>query len=181
LLGLLQKESEGGTSNVAVKNNNFGGITWSPTYQANNPNVTKGSPRPAKEGGNYVKFATVKDGLMAQAEQFAKRKVATPAANTVSRLDVDKIEQMYFKGGTQAERNVRRKEIEDKLKTMTVDEYIAANPIGDKTKWQLNGQIFAAIADYQASGEWQESTLEEKKQFILSNQGDPKDFEEVLY
>lgn len=181
LLGLLQKESEGGTSNVAIKNNNFGGITWSPTYQANNPNVTKGSPRPAKEGGNYVKFDTVKDGLMAQAEQFAKRKVATPAANTVSRLDVDKIEQMYFKGGTQAERNVRRKEIEDKLKTMTVDEYIAANPIGDKTKWQLNSQIFAAIADYQASGEWEASTLEEKKQFILANGGDPKDFEEVLY
>lgn len=75
LLAILQKESIGGTSNVAKNNNNFGGITWSQSYQDSHPNVTKGSARPANEGGNYVKFKTVEDGLMAQAEQFAKRKV----------------------------------------------------------------------------------------------------------
>lgn len=77
ILGMLAKESEGGTSNVAKKNNNFGGITWSQQYQDNHPGVTKGTARPAKEGGNYVKFASVADGLRAQAEQFAMRKVAT--------------------------------------------------------------------------------------------------------
>lgn len=178
LLGLLQKESEGGTSNVAVKNNNFGGITWSPTYQESHPNITKGSARPAKEGGNYVKFATVKDGLMAQAEQFSKRKVATPAANTVSRLDVDKIEQMYYKGGTESERDVRRKEIEEKLKTMTVQEYIDANPIGDKTKWQFNQQIFQAISSDPA---WETMSYEEKQAYIISVGGDPNDFQSILY
>lgn len=78
MLGLLTKESNTGSSNVAKNNNNFGGITWSPTYQAAHPEVSKGSPRPASEGGNYVKFATALDGLRAQAEQFTKRKVATP-------------------------------------------------------------------------------------------------------
>lgn len=77
MLGLLQKESEGGTSNVALKNNNFGGITWTPTYQASHPNVTKGSARPASEGGNYVKFATVQDGLEAQAQQFTRRAISS--------------------------------------------------------------------------------------------------------
>jgi len=75
MLGLLKKESISGQSNVAVKNNNFGGITWSQTYQASHPNVSKGTARPASEGGNYVRFATVKDGLLAQAEQFTKRKI----------------------------------------------------------------------------------------------------------
>jgi len=81
MLGILKKESKGGTSNVALKNNNFGGITWTQSYQDSHPGVTKGTARPAKEGGNYVKFATVEDGLMAQAGQFTKRKV-TPTTNT---------------------------------------------------------------------------------------------------
>lgn len=79
LLAILQKESIGGTSNVAKKNNNFGGITWSSSYQESHPNATKGTPRPANEGGNYVKFKTVEDGLMAQAEQFTRRKIAKSA------------------------------------------------------------------------------------------------------
>jgi len=178
LLGLLQKESEGGTSNVAVKNNNFGGITWSPTYQANNPNVTKGSPRPAKEGGNYVKFATVKDGLMAQAEQFAKRKVTTPITKDVPITDIDTIEQMYYKGGTKAERDARRKEIAKALETMTVEEYIATHPIGDKTQWEFNSQLRQAIAE---SSAWDAMSYEDKQKYISAQGGDPKNFEDLLY
>jgi len=99
MLGLLAKESNGGTSNVAKKNNNFGGITWSQSYQENNQGVSKGTARPANEGGNYVKFDTVKDGLMAQAEQFTKRKIsnttnATEVGGTLGPAEELQITQM---------------------------------------------------------------------------------------
>lgn len=76
ILALMQHESRIGTSSVALANNNYGGITWSPTYAKNNPGVTKGTPRPANEGGYYVKFATPLDGLMAQAKLLSNRKIA---------------------------------------------------------------------------------------------------------
>jgi hypothetical protein len=72
LLGFMQKESNLGTSAVAQQDNNFGGITWTQSYQDSHPGVTKGTPRPAGEGGNYVMFATPQDGLNAQAEQLSK-------------------------------------------------------------------------------------------------------------
>lgn len=102
ILGLIQKEAPGGASGVAMKNNNFGGITWSSTYQASHPNVSKGSARPAKEGGNYVKFNTVEDGLIAQAEQFAKRKTTsvatTPAEQKITEdgYDVSKFTPEFY-------------------------------------------------------------------------------------
>jgi hypothetical protein len=78
IVGLQQLESGLGTSNVAKSNNNPGGITWSPTYEASHPGVTKGTARPAAEGGNYVKFPTMQDGLNATVEQLAKREVDRP-------------------------------------------------------------------------------------------------------
>ena len=72
----MQHESRLGTSTVALTNNNFGGITWSPTYAKNNPGSMKGTPRPANEGGYYVKFATPLEGLMAQAKLLSNRKIA---------------------------------------------------------------------------------------------------------
>jgi len=86
LLGLMKKESYLGTSNVAKKNNNFGGITWSSTYQASHPNVSKGSDRPANEGRSYVKFDTAQEGVDAIAEQFAMRKVAGGGLGQLSAL-----------------------------------------------------------------------------------------------
>jgi len=80
ILGLVKKEANGGASNVAIQNNNFGGITWSPSYQANHPNVKKGTPRPAAEGGNYVKFPSVQAGLEAVADQFKGREVRSETA-----------------------------------------------------------------------------------------------------
>ena len=76
MLALMQHESKIGTSTVALANNNFGGITWSESYAKNNPHITKGTPRPANEGGYYVKFATPLDGLMAQAKLLSNRKIA---------------------------------------------------------------------------------------------------------
>ncbi len=61
-------------SNVAINNNNFGGLTASSTnanwYQQFNGEV--GTARPESEGGNYIKFATKQDGVNALADLQAK-------------------------------------------------------------------------------------------------------------
>lgn len=61
------QESTGGTSNVAVKNNNFGGLTFNNQEWIKQFGGTKGTARPASEGGNYIKFPTKQDGLNALA------------------------------------------------------------------------------------------------------------------
>ena len=71
LTALIQHESLMGTSNVAKSNNNLGGITWN----ANFPASMKGTARPSGEGGNYVKFATLQDGVNSTAYELSKRKV----------------------------------------------------------------------------------------------------------
>ena len=71
LVALTEHESNLGLSNVAKLNNNPGGITW------NGHNGEKGSARPASEGGYYVKYKTMQDGLDATAEVLSKRKVMT--------------------------------------------------------------------------------------------------------
>lgn len=76
MIALMQHESLMGTSSVAKANNNYGGITWSESYARNNPGAMKGTPRPKNEGGNYVKFATPLDGLIAQAKLLNNRKIA---------------------------------------------------------------------------------------------------------
>jgi hypothetical protein len=79
LVALTQLESFLGTSNVANNNNNPGGVTWNTNFPAS----LKGTARPANEGGNYVKYATMQEGLDAVAKQLARRKVdlstTTPA------------------------------------------------------------------------------------------------------
>jgi len=67
----IAQESLGGTSNVAVKNNNFAGLTASSTnmdYYGSNFNGSVGTSRPSNEGGNYIKFATKQDGVNALAD-----------------------------------------------------------------------------------------------------------------
>lgn len=76
LIALMQHESMMGTSSVARANNNYGGITWSESYSRNNPGAMKGTPRPKNEGGYYVKFATPREGLIAQAKLLNNRKIA---------------------------------------------------------------------------------------------------------
>lgn len=68
-LAIVQHESLLGTSSIARKNNNFSGITW------NGKNGEKGSPRPASEGGYYVKFPSAESGLLALARNINKRAV----------------------------------------------------------------------------------------------------------
>lgn len=63
---LKHYEALWGDSEVAKLNNNWGGVTWNTTW--NDPHtrnsgviVTRGTSRPAIEGGYYVKFQSVKD------------------------------------------------------------------------------------------------------------------------
>jgi murein DD-endopeptidase MepM/ murein hydrolase activator NlpD len=69
LAAIIQHEMGGfdTTKGVAAEDNNPGGVTWSPTYQASHPWVSRGSPRPEKEGGFYVKFPNIEYGVYAVA------------------------------------------------------------------------------------------------------------------
>lgn len=60
VLAQMWAESFWGQSNVGRKNNNWSGITW--PYRGD-PSIKKykGTPRPANEGGNYVKWNSVED------------------------------------------------------------------------------------------------------------------------
>lgn len=60
---LLHYEGLWGNSNTAKLNNNWGGMTWNGQPRPSGVVVTKGSPRPANEGGHYMKYATVDDFL----------------------------------------------------------------------------------------------------------------------
>lgn len=71
MMALMQKESSLGSSAVAKLDNNYGGMTWSQSYQDSHPGTTKGTPRPASEGGYYVKYATPQAGVNAQAQWLA--------------------------------------------------------------------------------------------------------------
>lgn len=77
MLALIQQESMLGASNIAQKDNNFGGLTWTTGYDKTHIGASKGSPRPANEGGNYVRFDTVENGLNAMGQVLAARKVNT--------------------------------------------------------------------------------------------------------
>jgi len=72
LVAMLQHESALGTSNVAENNNNVGGITWTGT------NGQKGTARPSAEGGNYVRYDTLQEGINAVASNLSRR-VVSPA------------------------------------------------------------------------------------------------------
>ncbi len=71
---IVQHESLLGTSKIAMKNNNYSGITW------NGHNGEKGSARPANEGGYYVKYSSPEEGLMALANNINKRHLSSNTA-----------------------------------------------------------------------------------------------------
>jgi hypothetical protein len=71
LTSIIEHESYFGTSNVAKKNNNLGGIKWN----ANFGEEMKGTPRPSDERGYYVKFDSMEQGIMAIAVNMTRRKI----------------------------------------------------------------------------------------------------------
>lgn len=101
MLAQLQQESQMGTSNVATQNNNPTGITWSQTYQNSHPGVSKGSARP--EGGNYVKFPSLQDGINANAEWLGNHPSLTDVQSIAkaveSGLQPPDLKSLYGKSG----------------------------------------------------------------------------------
>ena len=63
ILTQMWAESYWGKSNVGQKNNNWSGITW-PYKGDSSVKKYKGTKRPAREGGNYVKWDSVEDYLV---------------------------------------------------------------------------------------------------------------------
>lgn len=60
---VLHYEALWGNSNVAKSDNNWGGMTWNGQPRPSGVTVTKGSARPASEGGHYIRYASVDDFL----------------------------------------------------------------------------------------------------------------------
>jgi hypothetical protein len=112
LTAIIQHESMLGTSNVAKNNNNPGGITWSAGWGES----MKGTPRSTidpqtgkPEGGYYVKFPTMKDGINAVANNIAKRKMEGFGADTeafkglADRYGVTEQQYSYWKNNLEAD------------------------------------------------------------------------------
>lgn len=76
LAAILNNESDFGNSNVSTKDNNPGGITYSGA-----PGQVQGSPRPQSEGGYYVKYNSLAQGVDAVATALQKR-IVSPQAQT---------------------------------------------------------------------------------------------------
>lgn len=61
---LLHFEGLWGNSEVAKLNNNWGGVTWTgDSLRPSGIKVSKGTTRPANEGGHYMRYASVDDFL----------------------------------------------------------------------------------------------------------------------
>ena len=61
---LLHFEGLWGNSEVAKLNNNWGGMTWTGNpLRPSGIKVSKGTARPANEGGHYMRYASVDDFL----------------------------------------------------------------------------------------------------------------------
>lgn len=80
LMAMVNQESAGGTSNVARNNNNYAGLTWTDgtQWQQQPYGGTKGTARPAAEGGNYIKFPTPQQGLDAMGALMAQKGTVIP-------------------------------------------------------------------------------------------------------
>ncbi|SDI41535.1 CHAP domain-containing protein [Dolosicoccus paucivorans] len=97
LITLLHYEALWGTSNVAKTDNNWAGITWS--GEATRPSgivVSKGSKRPANEGGYYNRYKNVADFLTDWIYLFRKGGIYKVADSTTFE---DAVKGMFKVGG----------------------------------------------------------------------------------
>ena len=86
LTAMIGKESNFGSSNVAIKNNNPGGIKF-----ANQSNATPGTAAPGgADGGNYAHFLTMQDGLTSMAQEVASRYVGNSNQNFSPNMTMDR-------------------------------------------------------------------------------------------
>ena len=89
IMTMVVQEAQGGLSNVAKKNNNFGGLTFNNQEWIKPFGGEKGTERP--EGGNYIKFPTKQQGLNAMAALMAQYGKVVPSSpeSQFSRTAID--------------------------------------------------------------------------------------------
>jgi hypothetical protein len=168
LVGLIQHEANLATSNVSMKNNNPGGITWSQSYQDNHPGVTKGTARPASEGGYYVKFKSLQEGVDAVAQQLARRKT-TGQSSALSAEDQAILNNPYeLNNKTRTERD----KIVDRLHKAGYTLPSEMTPeLSDKYS-NLYGYLNTALSQSNKSVENKQSVMEEFNRKLNSGQVD---------
>lgn len=99
LLTMVTQEATvgGQMSNVANKNNNFGGLLWSEKTQwRQSPyNGEKGTARPSKEGGNYTKFPSKQAGLDAMGALMAQFGTVVPQTSKNRQEALSMVERVF--------------------------------------------------------------------------------------
>ena len=147
MMAQLQKESSFGTSKDTQVDNNPTGITWTQAYQDANPGTSKGAPRP--EGGNYVHFDTLQDGIQANANWLASHPATSDAGANVQQ-DV-----ISYATGIQNGTITSLASIPGANMKSLVANYMAQNgiqsPLGDRRYIQASNSL---IANYIAQPEY---------------------------
>ncbi len=144
MLGLMAHESLLGQSNVAKNNNNFGGITWSQAYQDAHPGSSKGTARPASEGGYYVKFKTVQDGLNALAE-LLNSKYKIKENNNTTKTELSDVAKAVI-GGT-----IKLTDLDQKVRASVgseIQKYYEENPQARANTPEVQQKLESAIEAY---------------------------------
>lgn len=77
LIAMIQNESVGGTSDVATKDNNVAGTTWTGSAAQIAAGLTQGTARPAAEGGYYAKFPSTQASI----DYLGQSLAASPATS----------------------------------------------------------------------------------------------------
>ena len=95
---MVVQEAQGGTSNVAKKNNNFGGLTFNNQEWIKPYGGEKGTERPTAEGGNYIKFPTKQQGLNAMAALMAQYGKVESGVNTTITNQVEDLVSLVESG-----------------------------------------------------------------------------------
>ncbi len=76
LVASMLVETGNFSSNVFKNNKNLGGVTWNDSMK-NIPGMSKGTARPASEGGYYVKFDSPAEGVKRQVQAWNKQRVTS--------------------------------------------------------------------------------------------------------
>ena len=98
IMTMVVQEAQGGTSNVAKKNNNFGGLTFNNQEWIKPYGGEKGTERPTAEGGNYIKFPTKQQGLNAMAALMAQYGKVESGVNTTITNQVEDLVSLVESG-----------------------------------------------------------------------------------
>lgn len=122
LLTMVTQEATvgGQMSNVANKNNNFGGLTWSENTQWKDYGGVKGTSRPGAEGGNYIKFPTKQAGLDAMGALMAQYGTVVPQTSK-NRQEALSIVERVFNGEITEEDAYKRASSDAVKKELTLE------------------------------------------------------------